>query len=493
MNPDAGEARNTTGHDISSRNARSAGTLESELTADASHFDTTYIYAISSAAALGGLLFGYDWVVIGGAKPFYESFFHLTGPSQQGWAMSCALVGCLIGALASGWLSDRFGRKRLLIAAGLAFGVSSVGTGLASSFQVFVSWRMAGGFAIGMASSLSPMYIAEVAPARLRGKLVSLNQLTIVIGILLAQVVNWVIARPVPPNSTAVDILRSWNGQFGWRWMFGVTAIPSMAFLISMFSVPESPRWFAKNGANEKAKRVLSRIGGEAFATRALQEIESTLAQDAHRASLQSLFDARMKRALLLGVVLAVLQQWCGINVIFNYAEEVFSAAGYSLSDMLFNIVVTGTVNLVFTVVAIGFVDRYGRRVLMLGGAAGLAVIYTVLALLYYIHSRGIPMLVLVVAAIACYAMSLAPVTWVVISEIFPNRIRGTAMSVAVTALWIASFALTYTFPLLNQHLGAAGTFWIYAAICVAGFLFIQARLPETKQKSLEQIEGLWN
>jgi sugar porter (SP) family MFS transporter len=463
------------------------------LTARADSFNTAYLYAISAVAALGGLLFGYDWVVIGGAKPFYEKFFHLTDPSQQGWAMSCALVGCLIGAFVSGWLSDRFGRKRLLIAAGLVFAVSSMGTAMASSFSVFVPWRIAGGFAIGMASSLSPMYIAEVAPAQFRGKLVSLNQLTIVIGILLAQVANWLIAKPVPANATALEILQSWNGQVGWRWMFGVTAIPSLLFFVAMFEVPESPRWLAKKGAHEKAKRVLSRIGGDAYGTQALGEIEATVVQDATQTNLRMLLDHRMLRVLILGVGLAVLQQWCGINVIFNYAEEVFSAAGYTVSDILFNIVVTGVVNLVFTFVAIGFVDRYGRRGLMLTGAAGLAIIYTFLGGLYYVHSRGVLMLVLVVAAIGCYAMSLAPVTWVLISEIFPNRIRGAAMSVAVTALWIASFILTYTFPLFNHALGAAKTFWIYAAICVAGFVFIKARVPETKGKTLEQIEKLWN
>jgi SP family arabinose:H+ symporter-like MFS transporter len=465
---------------------------ESKATTRTERFHTAYIYAISAVAALGGLLFGYDWVVIGGAKPFYEKFFHLVDPSQQGWAMSCALVGCLIGALVSGWLSDRFGRKPLLISAGLIFAVSSIGTALASSFSVFVPWRIAGGFAIGMASSLSPMYIAEVAPAQFRGKLVSLNQLTIVIGILLAQVVNWLIAKPVPPNSTALEIFQSWNGQLGWRWMFGVTTIPSVLFFISMFAVPESPRWLAKNGAQDAARRVLSRIGGDAYATQALVEIQATVANDANRVDLRSLLDRRLRKALLLGVGLAVLQQWCGINVIFNYAEEVFSAAGYSVSDILFNIVVTGAVNLVFTFVAIGFVDRYGRRVLMLTGAAGLAISYTCLGALYYAHSRGVHMLVLVVVAIACYAMSLAPVTWVVISEIFPNRVRGAAMSVAITALWLASFVLTYTFPLFNHALGAAWTFWIYAMVCVAGFVFIKARLPETKGKTLEQIEGLW-
>ena len=466
---------------------------ETTVTTRAEDFDTAYVYAISTVAALGGLLFGYDWVVIGGAKPFYEKFFHLTEPSQQGWAMSCALVGCLVGALVSGWLSDRFGRKRLLIAAGLVFAVSSIGTGTAHSFTVFVPWRILGGFAIGMASSLSPMYIAEVAPAQYRGKLVSLNQLTIVVGILLAQVVNWLIAKPVPLDATPLQILQSWNGQFGWRWMFGVTAIPSVLFFISMFLLPESPRWLAKHGAHERAQRVLSRIGGEAYGKQALDEIEATVINDANRVDLRSLFEHRMMKVLSLGIVLAVLQQWCGINVIFNYAEEVFSAAGYSVSDILFNIVVTGTVNLIFTFVAIGLVDRYGRRVLMLTGSAGLAIIYTCLGTSYYVHSRGVHMLIFVVAAIGCYAMSLAPVTWVVISEIFPNRIRGAAMSIAVTALWIASFVLTYTFPLFNHSVGAATTFWIYAAICVAGFLFIRARLPETKGKTLEQIEASWN
>jgi SP family arabinose:H+ symporter-like MFS transporter len=465
---------------------------EIAVTTRAENFDTAYIYAISAVAALGGLLFGYDWVVIGGAKPFYEKFFHLIDPAQQGWAMSCALVGCLVGALVSGWLSDRFGRKRLLIAAGLVFAISSIGTGMATSFTAFVPWRLLGGFAIGMASSLSPMYIAEVAPAQYRGKLVSLNQLTIVVGILLAQVVNWLIAKPVPPDATSLQILQSWNGQVGWRWMFGVTAIPSVLFFISMFLLPESPRWLAKNGAHQRAQRVLSRIGGESYGERALREIEATV-EDANGVDLRILFDRRMLRVLSLGIGLAVLQQWCGINVIFNYAEEVFSAAGYTVSDILFNIVVTGAVNLVFTFVAIAFVDRYGRRILMLIGSAGLAIIYSCLGAFYYIHSRGIHMLVLVVAAIGCYAMSLAPVTWVVISEIFPNRIRGAAMSIAVTALWVASFILTYTFPLFNHSLGAAKTFWIYAAICVAGFLFIRARLPETKGKTLEEIEASWN
>ncbi len=451
-----------------------------------------YIWTVSLAGALGGLLFGYDWVVIGGAKPFYEKFFHLSAAWQQGWAMSCALLGCLAGALISGSLSDRFGRKPLLIAAASAFAVSSVGTGMASSFRVFVLWRIMGGLAIGLASTLSPLYIAEMAPAQLRGKLVSLNQLTIVMGILLAQIVNWSIARPVPPHANASQILQSWNGQVGWRWMFGATAVPAILFFIAMLSAPESPRWLAKSGVPAKARRVLQRIGGEAYSIRALGDIESSFAGAAETSDFRTLLEPHLAKALVLGVSLAVLQQWCGINVIFNYAEEVFSAAGYQVSAILFNIIVTGAVNLIFTFLAIGTVDKYGRRVLMLIGAGGLAVIYSLLGAFYYVHSRGIHMLVLVVAAIGCYAMSLAPVTWVVISEIFPNRIRGRAVSIAVTALWIASFILTYTFPLMNRGLGPAKTFWIYAGICVGGFAFIKARLPETKGKTLEEIENLW-
>jgi MFS transporter, SP family, arabinose:H+ symporter len=455
-----------------------------------SSFHTAYIWTISLVAALGGLLFGYDWVVIGGAKPFYEQFFELTQPSQQGWAMSCALIGCLLGALLAGTMSDRFGRKRLLIVSACLFAISSIGTGSANTFSMFVAWRIAGGLAIGLASTLSPMYIAEVAPAHVRGRLVSINQLTIVIGILLAQIVNWRIAKPVPPHATAEQILNSWNGQVGWRWMFGVTALPAALFFGGMLLVPESPRWLAKRGVHDKAQRILARIGGNSYADQAVAEIEATLVRERQSAGLKELFTAGVTKPLLIGVVLAVFQQWCGINVIFNYAQEVFFAAGFQISDMLFNIVITGTVNLVFTFVAMATVDRFGRRILMLGGAAGLAVINLLLGTAYHAHIQGTYTVVLVVAAIACYAMSLAPVTWVVISEIFPNRIRGTAVSLAVAALWIASFILIVTFPELNRKVGAAGTFWTYGIICIAGFFFIHRKLLETKGKTLEEIEG---
>jgi sugar porter (SP) family MFS transporter len=462
-------------------------TESSSLKAD---YNLGYIWLISAVAAMGGLLFGWDWVVVGGAKPFFQRYFDLTSEAQIGWANSCALIGCLVGSLIAGALSDRFGRRRLLIVAALLFAVTSLGNALAQSFSIFIAWRMLGGVAIGLASSLSPMYISEVAPARMRGKLVSINQLTIVVGILLAQVLNWCLVRNLPQGATDEFIKNSWFGQQGWRWMFGLTAAPSLLFLFGMFFVPESPRWLAKYGRQERARGILTRIGGQAYADAAIAEIQTTLSKEeiAH-VRFTDLLDPRLRKVLVLGVVLAVFQQWCGINVIFNYAEEIFRAAGYDISSVLKNIAWTGSVNMLFTFVALGTVDRAGRRPLMLFGAAGLAVIYTAMGVCYGNGVQGLPVLLLVLAAIGVYAMSLAPVTWVVISEIFPNRIRGAAMSVAVTTLWIACFILTYTFPMLNAKLGSSGTFWLYAAICVLGFVFIFFKLPETNGKTLEAIE----
>jgi len=450
---------------------------------------SVYLWLAAAAGALGGLLFGYDWVVIGGAKPFYEVYFHLDSPALQGWAMSCALIGCLLGAMAAGGLSDRLGRKRLLLLAALVFALSSVGTAMAGSFVAFVAWRVVGGCAIGLASGVSPMYIAEISPAHLRGRLVSLNQVAIVFGILLAQIVNWLIARPVPANATAQMILTSWNGQWGWRWMFGVTVIPSLLFLIAASFVPESPRWLATKGREPQALRVLERLGSPAYARQVLDDLRAAGDEEPTGSLLHELAAPGVAKALLLGVTLAILQQWCGINVIFNYAQEIFAAAGYQISGILFNIVVTGATNVAFTFAALATVDRFGRRILLLGGTAGLALLYIVLGAFYHAHLQGMPMLVLVLAAIACYSMSLAPVTWVVIAETFPNRIRGRAMSIAITALWIGCFGLTYSFPLLNAALSTAGVFWLYAGICVAGWLFLYRRLPETRGKSLEEIE----
>lgn len=452
-----------------------------------------YLWLIALTAALGGLLFGYDWVVIGGAAPFYEKFFTLTDASDKGWAQSCALIGCLVGALMSGGMSDRFGRKWLLFLSAVLFAVSSIGTGMAGSFNIFVFWRILGGVAIGLASNLSPMYISEISPASIRGRLVSLNQFTIVIGILAAQVANLWVAQCFPQwigGATGADAALAWNQSQGWRWMFGITAVPSLLFLLGMLVVPESPRWLVKNGHPVKARQVLSKIGGEGYADKVLASIESTLENETGtKVHFSAMLERRTFKILMLGIGLAVFQQWCGINVVFNYAGEIFKSAGYSIEDTLQNMAWTGSVNFVFTLVAMAVVDKLGRRPLMLAGSAGLALIYGLIGLCYKQSILGGPVLGLVLGAIGCYAATLAPVTWVVISEIFPNRIRGAAMSVSVFFLWLACFILTYTFPILNAKFGAANTFWTYAVICVGGFLLVSFRLPETKGKSLEQIE----
>lgn len=454
-------------------------------------YNRGFIYFICIVSALGGLLFGYDWVVIGGAKPFYEVYFGIeSSPELQGLAMSIALAGCLVGAMLSGTLADRLGRKPLLITAALIFLLSAYGTGAFNSFGAFLTVRFVGGIAIGIASGLSPMYIAEVAPSHIRGKLVSLNQLTIVLGILGAQVVNYLIAEPIPAGAT-LPAAGSWNVLMGWRWMFWSAAFPAALFLILAFFIPESPRWLTMKQRIGQAREVLSEIGGIEYADREIASVRATGSQTkTERAGgLRLLFSKPFHMVLLVGIIIAVFQQWCGTNVIFNYAQEIFADAGYDLGEMLFNIVLTGITNVVFTFVAIYTVDRLGRKRLMLAGAGGLAIIYGILGTCYWMHLTGFFMIILVVAAIACYAMTLGPVTWVLIAEIFPNRVRAVAVATCTFALWVGSFTLTYTFPLLNTALGSYGTFWIYAGICLAGFVFFTAKLPETKGKSLEELE----
>lgn len=458
---------------------------------DKTKFNKQFILGITLVSAMGGLLFGYDWVVIGGAKPFYERFFDITSsPYLQGWAMSSALIGCLVGAMTSGYLTDRFGRKRPLIGAAALFTIAAIGTGAANQFTPFIIFRLVGGLGIGLASAISPMYIAEISPAQMRGRLVSVNQLTIVIGILAAQIINYLIAEKVPEGVSDELILQSWNGQVGWRWMFWAGTVPALMFFIFSFFIPESPRFLAKSANWKAAAAILERIGGAQYAIQGQKEIAETLHGTDSKIDRKALSSKKVRPVLILGIVLAVFQQWCGINVIFNYAEEVFTSAGYSVGDMLFNIVITGTVNLIFTLLAMHMVDSWGRRKLMLLGSIGLAVIYFMLGATYYFELKGLAILVFVMVAIATYAMTLAPITWVVLSEIFPNSIRGAAMAIATTALWTACFVLTYTFPILNKMLNASGTFWLYGFICLSGFLFILKKLPETKGKSLEEIEN---
>ncbi|WP_288276660.1 MFS transporter [uncultured Prevotella sp.] len=419
-----------------------------------------FVYFICSVSAMGGLLFGYDWVVIGGAKPFYESFFGIAGNTWlQGVAMSTALVGCLIGAMVAGALADRYGRKPLLTTAAVLFTVSAIGTGLFDDFTLFNIARFIGGVGIGVASALSPMYIAEVSPAHIRGRMVSLNQMTIVLGILGAQIVNMLLAR-----DTSIVENAAWNLEWGWRWMFWAETVPAGLFLVMSFFIPESPVYQQMKAAT------MSQHTGQ-------------------KAGLKELMESKYSKVLLLGLVIAVFQQWCGTNVIFNYAQEIFVGAGYDVDGMFIDIVITGIANVVFTFVALYTIEKWGRRTLMLIGAGGLGLLYLTLGTCYFLEVKGVMMVVLVVTAISVYAMTLGPVTWTLLAEIFPNQIRGVAMAVCTFALWVGCCTLTFSFPSMNAALGSSGTFWIYSAICVCAFIFLWRHCPETKGKTLEQLE----
>ena len=455
--------------------------------------NTKYVLFLSVVSAMGGLLFGYDWVVIGGAKPFYERYFDITSsPTLQGFAMSSALFGCLIGLAISGNITDRYGRKIPLIFSAFLFIVTSLGTGAFNSFTSFMIFRIMGGIGIGIASNVSPVYIAEISPAHMRGKLVALNQFTIAFGVLAAQLANMLIAEPVALDATDSMIRESWNGQTGWRVMFWACAVPATLFFVLMWLVPESPRWLTKAGFKDKAIKVFEKIGGADYAVKETDEIILSLQeaeQHGTKVKFSKLFSKDLAPIIFLGIILAVFQQWCGINVIFNYAEEIFAAAGYGISGTLFNIVLTGVTSLVFTIVAMFIVDRSGRKPLMLTGARGLAIVYLIISTGYFLNVKGFFMVFWVVTAISIYGLTLAPITWVLLSEIFPNKIRGHAMSVATFALWFSCAVLTLTFPFLNKGLGTSGTFAVYATICIAGFFYILKKLPETKGKSLEEIE----
>ena len=420
----------------------------------------TFLYFICMVSAMGGLLFGYDWVVIGGAKPFYELYFGITAsPLLQGVAMTTALVGCLVGAMVAGGAADRYGRKPLLMTSAVLFTVSAIATGLFNDFAMFNLARFIGGVGIGVASALAPMYIAEVSPPEIRGRMVSLNQMTIVLGILAAQVVNMLLAK-----DTSVAESQAWNVEWGWRWMFWAETLPAALFLLMSFFIPESP--------------VYHKIKNERPGIPAKTGRQSEL------------FQRKYGKVLLLGLVIAVFQQWCGTNVIFNYAQEIFVGAGFDVDGMFINIVITGIANVAFTVVALYTIEKWGRRTLMLIGAGGLGLIYLTLGACYFVGLTGFLMVALVVAAISVYAMTLGPVTWTLLAEIFPNRIRGVAMATCTFALWVGCCTLTFSFPSMNAALGSSGTFWIYSAICACAFIFLWKRCPETKGKSLEELEN---
>ena len=436
-----------------------------------------YLIVICLVAALGGLLFGFDTAVISGTVGFLQTEFALSA-AMKGWVASSALVGCFLGALAAGTLSDRFGRRRVMLLSALFFTVSAVWCGLAGNAVQLVWARLVGGLGIGIASLISPLYIAEVAPPHLRGRLVALQQLAIVLGILGA---FW---------SNSAILQTGLSDAAKWRWMFAVGAFPAGLFLGLIFAVPESPRWLCKQGQMERAALVLNRIAGPAAARVELTQIGAALAQEG--GSLADLWRPGIRRALFVGVTLAVLTQVTGINAIMYYAPEIFKAAGAAASAAYNDTIWIGLTNLVFTLISMAVVDRLGRKPLLLIGATCMGLALVGVGAAFHFHLSGRGLLLGVITYVGSFAVSMGVVGWVVISEIYPTRTRGRAMAVATSAVWAACFLVSQTFPILVEQVGSAATFWTYAALCVVAIAFVARCVPETKGRSLEEIERSW-
>ncbi len=440
----------------------------------------SYLMLITVVAALGGLLFGYDTAVISGAVGFLQKHFQLNA-GLEGFAASSALIGCIFGALFGGPLSDRYGRKSVMISCAILFALSGVASALPHTLTQFVWARFFGGFAIGAVSVVSPLYIAEIAPEKIRGTLVSLYQLAIVIGILVVFFVNMLIQRLGN---------EAWNVAYGWRWMLGSLVFPSGLFGILAIGIPESPRWLMKMGRREAASEILVRVGGQANASREIRQIEDSLQQET--SSFSELFTGGYKPALVVGVVLAVICQFSGINAIMYYAPEIFRAIGVARNAAFAETVSVGMVNLIFTFVAIWLVDRAGRKALLVVGSIVQVIALTAVGLMYAMHAGGMWLLVFVLLFIAAFASAMGPIPWIIISEIFPTKIRGRAMAIAVLVIWVADYIVSQTFPMLAKGIGDAKTFWIYAICSFLGLIFILFKVPETKGKTLEEIERSW-
>lgn len=524
-----------------------------------------YLMLVCLVAALGGLLFGYDTGVIAGGIGFLQRHFSLDPSFEKGWAAASALIGCTLGVSVAGLLSDWLGRKKVLILSAVLFFVSAVGTAMPRSITQFIIFRIIGGVGVGAASITSPMYIAEISPARIRGRMVSVNQFAIVTGFLVVYLVNFfvaahgtridrgLVAEHIAKHGTVLDAnavstfisercpdindeqveaftsehggklipqavvdfikehevevkkldveltgygIASWSVQRGWRWMFGSEALPALLLLALLFFVPESPRWLTKQDRDEEALSILSRVDGADYAKAELLEIRDTITHES--GSVKQLFQPGMKIVLAIGIVLAVLQQVTGINVFLYFGTEIFKKMGSETSTALLQTVVVGAVNLSFTVVAIWTVDRLGRKPLMMIGSAGMGISLLAMGLAAFFGRTELWLLLFILGYIACFALSVGPVTWVILSEIFPTRIRGRAMGIATVCLWLANYVISQTFPMMDENewllakFHHAFPFWLYGAFCVVLLVFVWLVLPETKGKTLEEIEKHW-
>ncbi len=433
------------------------------------------IYLLTVVAALGGLLFGYDTAVISGAIGYLQIRFELSAV-MTGWAASSAIIGCIFGALFAGGLSDRFGRKKILFLAAVLFGVSAVGSAIPQNITQFTIARFIGGVGVGTASILSPLYITEMAPASIRGKLVSVYQLAIVVGILLIFFVNMLV------QGMGDEI---WNINTGWRYMLGSETIPAVLFLAAIMFIPESPRWLMKENKDSQALDILKKIHTPEKAKEISREIKSALQEQ--KGTFKELLTGRYRKTLLIGILLAVFSQVQGINAIMYYAPVIF--AGIGSESAYGQTVIIGLINLLFTLVAIWLVDKSGRRNLLLAGGVGMFLSLALIGTAFYFSMGGYILMIFILSYVACFAASFGPVTWVYISEIFPLKMRGMAISAATLALWSSVYLVTQFFPVLLEGLGAAFTFWIFCAMSVLGFIFVFMNVYETKGKSLEEIE----
>ncbi len=438
------------------------------------------VYKLTIIAALGGLLFGYDTAVISGAIGFLENKFGLS-PAMKGWAASSAIVGCIIGAMVAGYLSDKFGRKKMLIVTALLFGISAIASAVPNSLNLFVPARILGGIGVGAASILSPLYITELAPSKIRGKLVSIYQLAIVLGILVIFFVNMLIQQSGG---------ETWNTEFGWRWMFGSELVPAVGFLLALLAVPESPRWLVKEGRDKEAIDILNKINIAERAKKIFNEIKESIKEE--KGTLKELLVGRFKPAVIVGVALAIFSQIQGINAIMYYAPEIFKEIGETSGSAFFQTVIIGIINTLFTFLAIGMIDKWGRKTLLLLGGLGMFISLVAVGLAFHFQWKGMGLLFFILCYIACFAFSYGPVAWVVIAEIFPTKMRGVAMSVATFALWVSVYLVTQFFPILLEAIGPAYTFWMFAFSALLALVFVYFKVPETKEKTLEQIEREW-